>query len=90
MILECVLKFNIIFQALVLPEKFQHILRLMGTNIDGNRKIQFALTAIKGIGRRYSNIVLKKADVDLKKRAGELTEEEVIFFSLFYLAKFLS
>lgn len=38
----------------------------------------FALTAIKGIGRRYSNIVLKKADVDLSKRAGELTEEEVI------------
>ena len=54
--------------ALVLPEKFKHILRLMGTNIDGNRKIQFALTAIKGIRRRYSNIVLKKADedVDLK------------------------
>ena len=37
----------------------------------------FALTAIKGVGRRFSNIVCKKADVDLNKRAGELTEEEV-------------
>ena len=37
----------------------------------------FAMTAIKGVGRRYSNIVLKKADIDLNKRAGELTEEEV-------------
>lgn len=37
----------------------------------------FALTAIKGVGRRYSNIVLKKADVDLDKRAGECSEEEV-------------
>lgn len=37
----------------------------------------FALTSIKGIGRRFSNIVCKKADVDLNKRAGELTEEEV-------------
>lgn len=37
----------------------------------------FALTAIKGVGRRYANIVLKKADVDLDKRAGECTDEEV-------------
>ncbi|OTF82201.1 40S ribosomal protein S18-like protein [Euroglyphus maynei] len=37
----------------------------------------FALTSIKGIGRRFSNIVCKKADVDLNKRAGELSEEEV-------------
>ncbi|KAI2801856.1 ribosomal protein S18, S13 [Blomia tropicalis] len=37
----------------------------------------FALTSIKGIGRRFSNIVCKKADVDLNKRAGELSDEEV-------------
>lgn len=47
----------------------------------------FALTAIKGVGRRFSNIVCKKADVDLNKRAGELSEEEVCrkkFSKLFY------
>ncbi|KAG7174122.1 40S ribosomal protein S18-like [Homarus americanus] len=65
------------FQSLVVPEKFQHILRLMNTNIDGRRKVMFAMTAIKGVGRRYSNIVLKKADIDQSKRAGEMTEEEV-------------
>ena len=64
-------------QSLIIPEKFQHILRLMNTNIDGRRKVMFAMTAIKGVGRRYSNIVLKKADIDLTKRAGELTDEEV-------------
>ncbi|RWS28767.1 hypothetical protein B4U80_10340 [Leptotrombidium deliense] len=63
--------------SLVIPEKFQHILRVMNTNIDGRRKVMFALTAIKGVGRRFSNIVCKKADVDLNKRAGELTDEEV-------------
>ncbi|KAG5325646.1 RS18 protein, partial [Pseudoatta argentina] len=66
-----------VFQSLVIPEKFQHILRVMGTNIDGNRKVMFAMTAIKGVGRRYANIVLKKADIDLDKRAGECSEEEV-------------
>ncbi|CAN7983929.1 40S ribosomal protein S18 [Ixodes scapularis] len=63
--------------SLVIPDKFQHILRVLNTNIDGRRKVMFALTAIKGVGRRFSNMVCKKADVDLNKRAGELTEEEV-------------
>ena len=31
----------------------------------------------QGIGRRFANLVLKKADIDMSKRAGELTEEEV-------------
>ena len=31
----------------MVPEKFQHILRVMNTNVDGRRKIMFALTAIK-------------------------------------------
>lgn len=71
-------------QSLVIPEKFQHILRVVGTNIDGNRKVMFAMTAIKGVGRRYANIVLKKADIDLDKRAGECSEEEVNNFFIYY------
>merc|ERR1711902_313176 len=63
--------------SLIIPANFQHILRVMNTNIDVKRNIMFAITAIKGIGRRYANIVLKKADIDLSKRAGELSEEEV-------------
>jgi len=63
--------------SLVIPPTFQHILRVMNTNIDGKRNIMFAITSIKGIGRRYANLVLKKADIDLNKRAGELSEEEV-------------
>ncbi|KAH8919470.1 ribosomal protein S13 [Atractiella rhizophila] len=66
--------------SLVIPEQnstFQHILRLLNTNVDGKRKIMFALTEIKGVGRRYANIVCKKADVDLNKRAGELNSDEL-------------
>jgi SpoVK/Ycf46/Vps4 family AAA+-type ATPase len=37
---------------------------LLNTNIDGNQTIMFAMTSIKGIGRRFSNIVCKKADID--------------------------
>jgi len=63
--------------SLLLPEKFQHILRVMNTNIDGNTKIMYAMTSIKGVGRRFASIVLKKADIDPTKRAGELSDEEV-------------
>jgi len=56
---------------------FQHILRILNTNVDGREKIVYALTSIKGCGRRFSNLICKKANVDLTKRAGELTKEEV-------------
>lgn len=36
--------------------------------VDGKQKIMYALTRVKGVGRRYSNLVCKKADVDLNKR----------------------
>lgn len=75
---------HILFQSLVLPEKFQHILRILNTNIDGKQKIMFAVTSIKGVGRRYANVVLKKADIDLTKRAGELSEEEVMSCGTFF------
>lgn len=56
--------------SLVSAEKsnFQFILRLLNTNVEGKQKVMYALTKIKGVGRRYSNLVCKKADVDLNKR----------------------
>ncbi|CDO99058.1 unnamed protein product [Coffea canephora] len=63
--------------ALVANEEFQHILRIQNTNVDGKQKVMFALTSIKGIGRRFANIICKKADVDMNKRAGELSAAEI-------------
>uniref|UniRef100_A0A061RJQ2 Small subunit ribosomal protein S18e n=1 Tax=Tetraselmis sp. GSL018 TaxID=582737 RepID=A0A061RJQ2_9CHLO len=63
--------------SLVATDEFQHILRVLNTNVDGKQKVMYALTAIRGIGRRFSNICCKKAEVDLNKRAGELTAAEL-------------
>ena len=62
-------------QALTIKDggDFQHILRILGTNVDGKQKVMYAMTSVKGIGRRFSNIVCKKADVDMDKRAGALS-----------------
>ena len=32
---------------------------------------------MQGVGKSYANLVCKKADVDMNKRAGELNDEEV-------------
>ncbi|KAH7661156.1 Ribosomal protein S13 protein [Dioscorea alata] len=63
--------------SLVANEYFQHILCVLNTNVDWKQKIMFALTSIKCIGRRFANIVCKKADVDMNKRAGELSPAEL-------------
>lgn len=55
-------------QSLVAEDSFQHILRVLNTNVDGKQKIVYAMTAIRGLGRRFSNLVCKKAEVELSKR----------------------
>jgi small subunit ribosomal protein S18e len=56
---------------------FQHILRLLNTNVDGRQKIVYALTAIKGCGRRFATLVCKKAEVDMTLRAGEVAPADL-------------
>lgn len=57
-------------QSLIAGDDFQHILRVLNTNVDGKQKVMYAITAIRGIGRRFSNLVCKKAEVDMSKRCG--------------------
>ena len=59
---------TLVLQSLVAEDSFQHILRVLNTNVDGKQKIVYAMTAIRGLGRRFSNLVCKKAEVDLRKR----------------------
>ena len=63
--------------SLIAGDDFQHILRVLNTNVDGKQKVMYAITAIRGIGRRFSNLVCKKGEVDMRKRAGELSAEEL-------------
>merc|ERR1712159_791457 len=55
---------------------FKHILRVFNTNLDGKRKVPFALRTIRGIGRRFANLACRKAKIDPHRRAGDLNEAE--------------
>ena len=63
--------------SLIVGDDFQHILRVLNTNVDGRTQVMYALTQIRGIGRRFSNVVCKKAEIDMGKRAGELSAAEL-------------
>ena len=63
--------------SLIVGDDFQHILSVLNTNVDGRTKVMYALTQIRGIGRRFSNVVCKKAEIDMGKRAGELSAAEL-------------
>ena len=60
-----------------MTNEFQHILRVLNTNIDGKRKSMFAMTKIIGVGKRFSNLICKKAEVDVDRRAGTMSNEEI-------------
>ena len=55
-------------------DEFKHIIRVMNTNLDGRRKVPYALSSIRGVGLRFSFLVCKLAKVDLTARAGSVDD----------------
>ena len=57
--------------------EFKHIVRLAGRDLDGTRRVAYALTRIKGINIRLADAIVKKAEVPPDKRLGFLSEAEI-------------
>ena len=51
--------------------------RIKGIDIPNEKRIEIALTYIYGIGRNLSKQILTAANVDLNKKAKDLTEDEL-------------
>jgi len=60
-----------------MSQEYRHILRIMGTDMQGTLKTVYALTKIKGVSLSLSNAILKKAEVNSDLRVGFLTETEI-------------
>jgi small subunit ribosomal protein S13 len=52
--------------------------RIAGVDLPKDKRVEIALTYVYGIGRSLSQKILNEAGVDWNKRAGELTESEVV------------
>lgn len=51
--------------------------RILGINIPDNKKIEYALPYVYGIGHTTSVLILRSSGIDLNKRAKDLTPEEL-------------
>ena len=51
--------------------------RIKGVDIPNDKRIEVSLTYIYGIGKNLSKTILKNANVDLNKKAKDLTEDEL-------------
>ena len=60
-----------------MSQEYRHILRIMGSDVQGTLKTIYALTAVKGVSMSLANAVLKKAGVNPDLRVGFLTESEI-------------
>lgn len=52
-------------------------MRIVGTNIPDNKKVEYALAYIYGIGLSGAKNIVKHAKVSTEKRAKDLTPEEI-------------
>ena len=59
------------------PDKaFKHLVRIVNTDLDGNKNLAVALKKIKGVGFMFANAVCTLANIEQTKKTGHLTDEE--------------
>ena len=51
--------------------------RIKGIDIPNDKRIEISLTYIYGIGRKLSKTILNSANIDLNKKAKDLSEDEL-------------
>lgn len=51
--------------------------RIKGVDVPNNKRIEIALTYIYGVGRQLAKSILKKANIDINKKAGDLDADEL-------------
>ena len=51
--------------------------RIAGVELPNDKKVDYALTRLYGVGWSRSKKILEKANIDFKKRVQDLTDEEI-------------
>ena len=63
----------------VRPKNFREkvFFRKLRSQVDGNAKVEYGLTQIKGIGRRFAQALIRVTDINPNMRIGALPEKEL-------------
>ena len=57
--------------------EIKHLVRIANADLDGHQSVQYALTGLKGVGRRTSRILADSAGVDPTSIIGSLDDAEI-------------
>ncbi len=60
-----------------MKQEFKHLVRILNTDIKGEKNVSYGLRRIKGVGFNFANAICNKIDLDKTKKSGDLTDEEV-------------
>ena len=60
-----------------MSREFRQILRVAGTNLDGTKKLIYALGKIRGVGSSYATAIVRASELKPELRMGELSESDV-------------
>jgi small subunit ribosomal protein S13 len=57
-------------------ENFRYIVRIMNTDIDGNKSLGMGIQNVKGVGPRVAAVVAKRTGIKPSEKMGNLTETQ--------------
>ncbi|MFQ6087445.1 MAG: 30S ribosomal protein S13 [Candidatus Methanofastidiosia archaeon] len=57
--------------------EFKGIVRMFGTDLDGEKKVYIALTKLKGVSTMMARAVTERADIDKNSKLGNLSDEKI-------------
>ena len=60
-----------------MTQEFRHIVRIIGTDLEGSKKLEYGLSKIKGIGINLSKALIKKANLNGDVRIGDLPDADI-------------
>ena len=66
-----------IWKFAYLSTEYQHIVRIVGSDIPGGKNVIVGLTQIKGVGYMFANTILNVLKINTNQRIGHLTPEHV-------------
>ena len=60
-----------------LAVEFKYIVRIMGKDVSGAKKVIQALSNIKGIGNNFAHYIINSLEIDKNSRMGMLSDEQI-------------
>ncbi|MHA1769941.1 MAG: 30S ribosomal protein S13 [Candidatus Thorarchaeota archaeon] len=60
-----------------MSEEYKHIVRIAGSDIDGQESLIQGLTRIRGVGLRISKAIVRQLELNPSNRLGFLTDDDI-------------